>query len=197
MKSVVIAIALCAQTASALTIDGFTAAVNTKLPPGLVKSSVGSISATDTGLSNVLGGKRTLTLEATALTFPRSDYVQTGVNTTSNVLSFSATSTATGTTEVVYDNIGVLDLSSYTYINVPMTAVDADTPFYTVTLKLFDGTNTSTDVKGFSSAGPITIHYVLSSYIYAVNLAHITKITLKVVSHQAADFSIGAINTTP
>lgn len=170
-------------------IDDFSdAGAGTAQPPGISRTTVGSSSATDTGLSGVLGGSRMLTVEATAAG-GGSPAVNSGVNALAQILDYTSSVLADGLVTLRYDADGVglaVDLSAGDGIGLQLVTDSSALP-YTVTLRLSDGVITESAVYNGLSSGLEMIDFLYSSFP-TVDLSAIDSIEIEIDPNLAGDF---------
>lgn len=185
-----VSLAFSAQDALAQTIiDAFSdAGLNTVAPPGVQRTTVGSTTVTDTGLSQVVGGARTMIVEATVAGGANPEVVS-GIIPSFNLLSFSSSLLADGAVTLYYDANGVglgLDLSLGTGIEFGLITDAAAVP-YLVTLTLSDGIIMESDAQAGLISGNAQIQFLYSNFP-TVDLANIDSIELTVDASAAGDF---------
>lgn len=130
-------------------VDNFTSAtaLTTFVPDmNVLQDTVGSTVRDDTGLMQVIGGTRSLTVEAISLDFPIADYIVAGVSLMPiNFFEYNSRSGADGTTELLYDANGSglnASLGFAQGVQVLILEADADAttpPGMDVTVTLTDG----------------------------------------------------------
>jgi cysteine-rich repeat protein len=169
-------------------IDGFSdAGPNTIAPPGVQRTTVGVTTVTDTGLTDVIGGARTLTVEATVAGGANPE-VLAGVIPSFELLSYSSSLLADGLTTLFYDANGAglgVDLSTGEGIELGLTTDAAAVP-YLVSLTLSDGIITETDVQAGIMSGLTMIQFFYTSFP-GVDLSNIDSIELTIDPNAAGD----------
>ncbi len=177
------------QVSGQTIIDDFgDAGANTQDPPGVTRTTVGSTAATDSGLSGVIGGTRTLTVEMTAAG-GGSPNVTAGVIPAVEIMSYSSTVFADGGVELFYDASGAglaADLSSGTGIQIEL-ATDASSVPYALTLTLSDGIIVESDVQAGTMSGLALVQFEYADFP-TVDLANIDSIELFIDPSLAGDF---------
>ncbi len=185
------AVCLAGPVSAQLIIDDFSDATNTGDPPGVVRTTVGSSSATDLGTSGVVGGSRVLTVEATAAG-GASPEVAAGVIPSFNLLSYSSSLAADGLASLYYDANGAglnLDLSLGDGIELSLTTDSAAVP-YTVSLTLSDGIIIETDVQAGTMTGTTFIVFDYADFP-TVDLSAIDNIEVVIDPSAAGDLETG------
>ncbi|MDX2170111.1 MAG: right-handed parallel beta-helix repeat-containing protein [Deltaproteobacteria bacterium] len=187
-------VALLAGAARAQTIiDDFSSVgANTVEPPGVVRTTLGTTTVTDAGLSNVIGGVRTLTLTATAIA-GGSPEVHAGVMPLAQVLDYSSTVLANGLVTLRYDANGVglnADLSSGDGIQFSVVADLSSLP-YDVTVAISDGTITNSSTQTIAVGGLQNVQFFYSSFP-TVDLTDVFSITVTFDPNLAGDLEVGA-----
>jgi len=169
-------------------IDAFSdAGLNTVAPPGVQRTTVGVTTVTDTGLTDVIGGARTLTVQAT-IAGGANPSVVAGVIPAFDLLSYSSSLLADGLTTLFYDANGAglaVDLSTGEGIQVSLTTDAAAVP-YLVSLTLSDGVITETDVQAGVMSGTTLIEFFYTSFP-TVDLANIESIEVSIDPNAAGD----------
>lgn len=193
-------IALAGQVA-AIIIDDFDHGVNTAWPPAVTRyPPPGSTTATDTGLSGVIGGARKLTVTANFLPllsglFDPSDNVTAGAAVLGDFLDYSSTFTAIGEVALHYDRNGLgLNLSVGGFDHFQLIVIDADPASvpYDATVTVEDDWHnqaSSTQTIPFPEWGPRTIAWPLANFS-GVDLNAVRSITLVVAPNFAADMRL-------
>lgn len=170
-------------------IDAFTdAGPSTIAPPGVKRTTVGVTTVTDTGLTDVAGGARTMTVEATVAGGANPEVVA-GVIPAFSLLSYSSSLLADGAVTLFYNANGSglgLDLSLGTGIELALITDAAAVP-YLVTLTLSDGVITESDVQVGLLSGSALVQFFYSSFP-AVDLTNIFSIEMSIDSSAAGDF---------
>ncbi len=178
-----------APAAAQTTIDDFSdAGANTIIPPGLTRTTVGSTSGTDSGLSGVIGGTRTLTVDMTAAGGATPN-VTAGVSPSFQILSYASSVFGDGAVTLFYDGNGsglAADLSLGTGIEVQI-ASDASAVPYTVTLTLSDGLIMETDVQAGLMSGLALVQFDYADFP-TVDLTAIDSIEVAIDTSLAGDF---------
>ncbi len=188
---VLCSVGFASSLSAQITIDDFGDATNTADPPGVVRTTVGSSFATDTGVTGVIGGTRVLTVEAT-VAGGASPEVAAGVIPAFNLLSYSSSLTADGLTSLFYDANGAglnLDLSLGDGIEMSLTTDSAAVP-YTVSLTLSDGIFTDTDVQAGTMTGTTLIQFDYVNFP-TVDLSAIDSIEVTIDPSAAGDLETG------
>lgn len=183
-----------AGSASAQTIiDDFSSVgANTVDPPGVVRNSLGTTTVTDAGLSNVIGGVRTLTVTATAIA-GGSPEVRAGVIPLAQVLSYSSTVLANGLVTLRYDANGVgldADLSSGDGIQFSVVADLSSLP-YDVTVEISDGIITNSSTQTVAVGGLQQVQFFYSAFP-TVDLTDVFSISVTFDPNLAGDLEVGA-----
>jgi len=183
-------------------IDSFQNAVNTQFPPGVIQPTVGTTSATDTGVAGVIGGVRTLTVEATEIDIPSIDDVRAGAGFLGAFFEYRSTLGADGRATLLYD-AGGAGLNAHFMSNqrLEVHVLDADTAAtpYDVTITLVDTAARTTSVtRTVTAAGPQVVLFPLLEF-GAVNVTAIRSISLNVDPSKAGDvrFRLFRIFTPP
>lgn len=170
-------------------IDGFTdAGPNTIAPPGVKRTTVGVTTVTDSGLGDVAGGSRTLTVEATVAGGANPEVVA-GVIPSFTLMAYSSSLLADGAVTLFYDADGAglgLDLSLGTGIQLALITDAAAVP-YIITLTLSDGIITESDVQVGMMSGSALVQFFYTSFPN-VDLANIHSIEMAIDSSAAGDF---------
>ncbi|MBI4514453.1 MAG: hypothetical protein HY699_01375 [Deltaproteobacteria bacterium] len=191
-------LAAISASVGALTIDDFSSADTTGLPPGIVQASVGSTTATDPGVAGVIGGVRRITVAATRIA-SKADSVIVGVSTTANLLDYASTVGANGRVEVLYDAGGAglaANLALTTGISIVVCGADAASVPYTVRVFLVDSAGRSaSSLQSFTVSGPRAIYFPLSDFS-GVNLSSVFSIRITIDPNKAADLRIDLIETS-
>jgi hypothetical protein len=177
-----------AQTA----IDDFSdAGANTGDPPGVTRTTVGSTSVTDTGLSGVIGAARTLTVEATAAD-GASPEITAGVIPAFNLVAYSSSLLADGLLSLLYDADGAglgADLSLAEGIELTLTTDAAAVP-YLVSLTLSDGIVSETDSQAGLMSVTTLIQFDFANFP-TVDLANLESIEVTIDPSVAGDLETG------
>jgi cysteine-rich repeat protein len=183
---VLLALPAWAQTPIDLFAD---AGLNTVQPPGIERTTVGSSSGTDTGLSGVIGGTRQLTVEATAAN-GGSPSVKAGVIPGLALFDYSSSVLADGLIRLLYDANGAglnADLSLGMGIDFDLVTDTSAVP-YDVSLTLTDGaTQTVTQIIATSGSQHIEFDY---DDFPLVDLSNVFSIELVIDPSLAGDFEI-------
>lgn len=182
----------CSVSLAQTIIDNFTdAGASTSDPPGVVRTTVGSTSVTDTGLIGVIGGARTLTVDATAAG-GASPQVKAGVNTSFGILAYSSSLLANGATSLFYDANGAglgADLSLAEGIEITLTTDAAAVP-YLVTVTLSDGIVTESDSQAGLMVATTLLQFDFTNFP-TVDLANLESIEVAIDPNVAGDLETG------
>lgn len=174
-------------------IDDFSAVgASTGDPPGVVRTTVGTTTVTDTGLAGVIGGARTLTVTATAIA-GGSPQVRAGVIPLSQVLTYSSTVLANGLVVLRYDANGVglgADLSLGDGIQFDAVADLSSLP-YDVAVTLDDGMVADTVIQSVVVGGLQTLQFPYSSFT-GVDLTNVFSIEISFDPNLAGDLEVAA-----
>lgn len=186
--------ATVASSAGAQTIiDDFgDAGANTVSPPGQARSSLGTTTATDSGLAGVIGGSRTLIVTATAIG-GGSPEVRAGVIPGAQVLDYSSTVLANGLVTLRYDANGVglgVDLAAGDGIQFGVVADLSSLP-YGVTLTISDGTITESSTQTIPVGGLQNLQFLYTAFP-TVNLASVFSIAVTFDPNLAGDLEVAA-----
>lgn len=183
-----------AGAASAQTVidDLADAGSNTLSPPGQARNSVGTTTVTDTGLSGVIGGSRTLVVSATAVA-GGSPEIRAGVIPGAQVLDYSSTVLADGLVTLRYDANGVglgADLSSGDGIQFSVVADVSSLP-YDVTVSISDGGVTESSTQTVPLSGLQNLQFLYTAFP-TVNLASVFSIAVTFDPNLAGDLEVAA-----
>lgn len=156
--------------------------------------------ATDSGLSGVIGGVRQLTVEATALMDPMVDNVGGKVDTSIPGVCYNSTSGGVGDYKLLYDKGGSgLDADFSAFLGVRFTPVfDAGvgpSPVsYTLTLTDAANNSASQTINRVQPCPPTCtdVRFLLSDFA-GISLGSIHSVELKVSSNDAFDSILGPI----
>lgn len=174
-------------------IDDFTdAGANTVSPPGQARSTVGSTTVTDSGLTGVIGGSRTLTVTATSVGGGLPE-VRAGVMPIAQVLDYSSTVLVNGSVALLYDNSGVglgADLSSGDGIQFDVIADVSSLP-YDVILTLDDGVNVQSSTQTVLVSGLQSVQFFYSAFPL-VDLSNLFSISITFDPNLAGDLEVAA-----
>lgn len=181
------------RAAAQTVIDDFSdAAANTISPPGQARTTLGTTTATDAGLSGVIGGSRTLTLTATSIG-GGSPEVRSGVIPGAQVLDYSSTVLVDGLVTLTYDANGVglgADLSTGDGIQLSVVADLSSLP-YDVTVTISDGTITESSTQTVAIGGVQLLQFLYASFP-TVNLASVFSIAVSFDPNLAGDLEVAA-----
>jgi len=155
-----------------IVVDDFTSANLTLLAlpptPNVVVTTVTSVTVTDTGLPDVLGGVRALTVTADSLLNLGVDFVVAGVEPIVGFLCYNSTATAAGRFSVLYDAGGAglnTTLLPSLGIRVDIFDVDSSSTPYTVTVTLTDTfAHTQAVTLTVSNPVPTKLHFPFESF---------------------------------
>jgi len=173
MMGAVLALAVAGRAAVAeIVVDDFTSANLTRLalPPmaNIEVSTVTSVTVTDTGLPDVLGGVRALTVTADALMNVGLDFIVAGVEPIVGFLCYNSTAGADGRVSLLYDAGGAglnTTLLPSLGIRVDIFAVDVSTVPYHVTVTLTDSFAHSEAVTiTVTDPTPTKLHFPFESF---------------------------------
>jgi hypothetical protein len=186
-------IALAGQVA-AIIIDDFDHGVNTALPPGVTRDTVGISTATDTGLSGVIGGVRELTVTAISIFLPPPfGPVTAGAAFLGNFFDLSCANGSQGEFALRYDRGGPgLNLSVYGFDHFQVTVVGADLASvpYAATVTVEDNQGRiESSTQTITNDGPRAIAWPLANFS-GVDLNAVRSITLDVAPNFAADMRL-------
>ena len=174
-------------------IDAFNdAGANTISPPGQARTTVGTTTVTDTGLSGVIGGSRTLIVTATAIA-GGSPEVRSGVIPGAQVLDYSSTVLANGLVTLRYDANGVglgADLSLGDGLPFSVVADLSSLP-YDVTVTISDGTITNSSTQTIPVGGVQNLQFLYTAFP-TVNLASVFSIAVSFDPNLAGDLEVAA-----
>lgn len=157
--------------------------------------------ATDSGLSGVIGGVRQLTVEATALMDPMVDNVGGKVDTSFPGVCYNSTSGAVGDYQLLYDKGGSglgADFSPFLGIRFTPLFLDAGVGSSPVsyTLTLVDAANNSASQTVQTTQSCFLdcadVRFLLSDFA-GISLGGIRSVELKVSSDNAFDSILGPI----
>ena len=162
------------------------------------RNTVGTTVETDTGLPGVIGGVRTLTVQATTIVDPTVDFMVVGAEVGFSFLDYNSTDGADGLAGLLYDANGAGLNANFTNefaIRVRILDADAASVPYTVTVKLTDNaaamavlTETVTVPGGIKD-----LIFPLKSF--SVDVSNIFSIAITIDPQIAADMRIGRIET--
>ncbi len=157
--------------------------------------------ATDSGLSGVIGGVRQLTVEATSLMAPMVDNVGGKVDTSIPGICYNSTSGGVGDYELLYDKGGSglgADFSPFLGIRFTPVFLDAgvgSSPL-SYTLTLVDGANNSASQTVNTAQSCFLdcadVRFLLSDFA-GISLGSIRSVKLEVSSGNAFDSILGPI----
>lgn len=185
-----------APAAAQTVIDDFsTVGAATGDPPGVLLTTVGTTTVTDTGLTGVIGGARTLTLTATSIA-GGAPQVRSGVNALAQVLNYSSTVLANGFVTLRYDADGAglaADLSSGDGVQFIVVA-DASSVPYDVAVTLSDGVTSFTETQTVFVSGLQILQFPYAAFP-GVDLASIDSIELTFDPNLAGDLEVATIQT--
>jgi cysteine-rich repeat protein len=174
-------------------IDDFSdAGANTVSPPGQSRSTVGSTTVTDAGLTGVIGGSRTLTVSASSVGGGLPE-VRAGVMPMAQVLDYSSTVLVNGAVSLLYDNNGVglaADVSSGDGIQFNVIADVSSLP-YTVTLTLDDGVNSQSSAQNIVVSGLQPVQFLYTAFPM-VDLSSLFSIEISFDPNLAGDLEVAA-----
>ena len=161
-------------------------------PPGQARTTAGTTSVTDVGLSGVIGGSRTLVVTATAIG-GGSPEVRAGVIPGAQVLDYSSTVLANGLVTLRYDANGVglgADLSLGDGIQFTVVADVSSLP-YDVTVTISDGTITNSSTQTVPISGLQSLQFLYTAFP-TVNLASVFSIEVTFDPNLAGDLEVAA-----
>ena len=174
-------------------IDDFSdAGANTVSPPGQARSTVGSTTVTDSGLTGVIGGSRTLTVTATSVGGGLPE-VRAGVMPIAQVLDYSSTVLVNGAVTLLYDNNGVglgVDLSSGDGIEFDVIADVSSLP-YDVTVTLDDGVTSQSSTQNVVVSGLQSVQFLYTAFP-GVDLTSVFSIAVSFDPNLAGDLEVAA-----
>lgn len=197
-----------AQAAEAI-IDNFTSATAlTTLVPDMnvLQDVVGSITRADSGLTDVIGGTRTLTLTATSLDIPGLDYIVAGVSLMPiNFFDYNSRDGADGSTVLLYDANGAgLNAMLGFSQGIQVVILEADIaatapPGMDVTVTLTDGnmvsaSQTQTVTLAVSPMTPLSLDFPFSGF-GAVDPNSIQSIRIGLDPQKAGDARLTILGT--
>jgi hypothetical protein len=189
--------ALFGRRAATIGIDDFTAAVATRRPPGIGRSSLGSVTVIESNLAGVIGGVRQVTVAMTSAATP-ADYVMAGASTAFGALDYSSTPGAAGHFELVYDRGGIgldANFSRATVLRMAVAAGDADASRSVITVTLMDtALRTGSSSQMVAGRGPQVIDFRLSIF-ERVDRTRIFGLTILVCLDKAANLQLGCMET--
>ncbi len=190
---VVLFLAPVAPAVGQTLIDDFSSVgANTGDPPGVVRTTVGSTSVTDSGLSGVIGGARTLTVSATTIG-GGSPQVRAGVIPLSQVLTYSSTVLVNGLVRLRYDANGAglgADLSLGDGIQFAVVADLSSLP-YDVAVTLDDGMIADTATQTVALSGLQSLQFPYAGFT-GVDLTSIFSIEISFDPNLAGDLELAA-----
>lgn len=194
---VMTSIAVMSTRAAALVLDDFTDGAVTKTSRGLDQKTSGSIARDDGGgLRGVLGGTRQVILRLDKGP-GSSEACNVAIDPSVKGLSYSSSSRADGTLELIYNAGGRglrTDFSSMRGIRVVIDADTSSVP-YTVTLALRDSSNRSTTTRQtITRSGAQQIDLLFGSSA-TVNMRTIDKVRIVIDPPAAADFVVSRVET--
>lgn len=211
IKSVSLAAALglfgSSQAHATFFLDAFDSAGANTASITLIAPAVKTTTKTDTGLTNVLGGARTVKLDLQLSTFA-TDQVNFTVSPTDSIASYRSSDGADGNLLLTYDGNGAgldVDFTGEQVIIVRFSAFDrANSNNLPVTVTLTDtSNNTFSLLQNLTVAinpvtdPPVDLGFLLSAYSGAgVNLAHIKSAKVDFTANIAHDFSMQFIVAT-
>ena len=174
-------------------IDDFSdAGSNTVSPPGQARTTLGTTTVTDAGLTGVIGGSRSLTITATAIG-GGSPEVRAGVMPGAQVLDYSSTVLANGLMTLLYDANGVglgADLSLGDGIQFSIVADASSTP-YDVTVTISDGSITESSTQTVPVSGLQNLQFLYTAFP-TVNLASVFSVAITFNPNLAGDLEVAA-----
>jgi len=197
-----------AAWAAEAVIDNFTdaSALTTFVPDmNVLQGSVGSTVRNDTGLNEVIGGTRNLTVTATAIGFPGVDYVVSGVSLMPvNFFEYNSRPTANGSVTLLYNANGAglgTDLAFAQGIQVVIREADlpAVTPGMDVTVTLTDSnmvsaSQTQTVLLPVMAMSPLLLDYPFSGFA-GVDESDLFSIRIQVDPGEAGDMRLNLLGT--
>lgn len=190
-------------------VDDFTdaTALTTFVPDeNVLQDSIGSTTRNDTGLTDVIGGTRTLTVTATELDIPGLDYIVAGVSLLPVAFfEFNTRSGATGTTELLYDANGsglnaMLGFAQGIQVVIREADIAAVTPpGMDVTLTLTDGnmvtvSQTQTVTMPVSAMAPLALDFPYSTFA-GIDPDNLFSIRLFLAPQKAGDTRLNLLGT--
>lgn len=192
------------QTAQAtILIDDFSE-VGLPSPWTVTVSTVTSVTNSETGLLNAIGGVRTSTVTGLSFSVPGLDDVDVTVAPSpTSLFDFRTSSGAHGNTSLLYDAGGIpgglaADLSNEAGIVIDIVEFDhgggLDMP---ISISISDGTNTATLVELLTSPGAQSVLFGINDFvgIGGVSLNSIDSISILFDAQLAQDFRVGQIST--
>ena len=192
-------ILLAAAPGQALVIDDFSAATNTKFPPGVTRMAVGPTTVVEpAALAGVIGGIREMRVTATSL--GPSDSVSAGVFTPSTFLDYASTVGANGALALRYNAGGAglnADLSTFGGLRVRFISIQPSAVPLTLTLTLTDNANNSASVvRVVTSTATTSVNLPTTDGEFAgVDLQHIKDILFTVDPNLAGDLRLDTIES--
>jgi hypothetical protein len=188
--------------AAEVVIDGFAAASTTNYVPGVnvLQSTIGATTVPpDTGLAEVLGGIRNMTVEMTGQTDVGLDVVAAGVAPAYRLAVYDSSAGADGLVTFSYDAGGVglhANLSSAQGLSVSMSDADLAAVPYDVTVTLIDGSlNSVSSTQTITSAGgPRAVRFPFADFP-GVNISDLASIAVTIDPSIAGDLRLGRIQT--
>ncbi|MGH7785449.1 MAG: NosD domain-containing protein [Candidatus Binatia bacterium] len=173
-------------------IDDFSdAGLNTADPPGVTRTTLGTTTVVDSGLSGVLGGARQLTVQATAVG-GGSPEVRGGVITMAERLVYSSTVLANGRVALLYDGNGAglnANLAPGDGITFDLVG-DASFVPCAVTVRISDGVITESSTQNVVVSGATSVQFLYSSFP-TVDLSAVFSVEVDVDPNQAGDLELG------
>jgi hypothetical protein len=182
-------------------IDEFSSGKSTRFRPNkrVAQDVVGSTTITDANLPDVIGGSRTLTVEAQSLLNMGEDLIVVGVVPIASFLQYDSTAQAEGRFDLLYDANGAgLGIALTPALGIRVVVLDADVTAapYDVMLTLTDGNLISaSSTQTVSVPGPALLHFAFSSFA-GVNARNIFSLRLKIDPlNPASDLRLERIET--
>lgn len=172
----------------------------------VLQDSVGSTVRDDTGLMQVIGGTRSLTVQAVSLDFPIADYVVAGVSLMPiNFFEYNSRSGADGSTELLYDANGSglnASLGFAQGVQVLILEADADAttlPGMDVTVTLTDGnmataSQTQTVILPVSPMTPLPLDFPFSGFA-GIDPDNLFSIRVAIDPQKAGDTRLSLLGT--
>jgi hypothetical protein len=192
---------LASAPVRAMMIDDFANAQTTAYPPGIMRTTVGTTTVTETSpVPGVIGGIRQIQVQATKV--PMGDSISAGVYTVGTFVDYRSSVGADGRIALKYNAGGAglnADFTLVDTVNVRFLAVDPAAVPAPATLVLTDSRGRSASItRTITAAGPQTIGLPLQTGAFAgLDLAHVFAIEVSVDPNVAGDLRFDFIETSP
>lgn len=197
--AVVVLSILPASAVQAAVIDGFTDVQEPVSWPALITQVSGSL-IEESGLTDVMGGERTTSIDAETVETDFLDFVIGTVAPSPGVLDFNSTVGAKGAARLMYDGMTGLgaDLSGDQQAAVEIAGFDlAGGAPMDITFSFSDGVDTAELTRTLVSAGAQTVVFPFAEFngIADVDLSDIQSIEVAFAPETASDFRVSEIRT--